>query len=68
MERFGFFGFAGKSARGEDAALMRGIERRRAVGVSLGESDAALGNDAVDVKDGAGNELLEQIKITGRGN
>src|SRR3989475_2801929 len=61
-ERFGFFRFTRKSARGEYAALMRGVKRRRAVGVGFGESDAAIGNHAVDVIDGAGKELLEQVK------
>ena len=41
---------------------MRGIERRRAIRVCFSEGDAALGNDAVNVIDRAGNELLQQIK------
>src|SRR5712671_7082579 len=41
---------------------MRSIERRRSISMCFGEDNTALGNDAVDVKDGAGNELLEQIK------
>ena len=40
---------------------MRNIERRRAIAVGIGEEHFALGDHAVHVKDGAGNELLEQI-------
>jgi len=79
VERFGFFGFARKSARGENAAFMGGVERRGAIGVSFGEREAAIGNHAVDVKNCPGNKLLEQVKglliaelvepaTTGRGN
>ncbi len=30
--------------------------------MSFGEDDTALGNHTVNVKDGAGNELLKQVK------
>src|SRR5256885_17147452 len=59
---FGFLAFTRKSARGEYAALMRGVQRRRAIGMGFGEDNAALGNHAVHVIDRAGNELLQQIK------
>src|SRR5260370_16145036 len=61
-ERFGFFRFTGKSARGEYAALMGSIERRRAVGVGFGENYLPVGNHAVHVIDRDANELFEQIK------
>ncbi len=41
---------------------MRGIERRRAVGMGFGEDNSALRDHAVDVKDRAGNKLLEQVE------
>ena len=53
--------YAASVLRGEDAAFVRNIERRRAVGVRFGEDNFAFGDDAVDMEDAAGNELLEQI-------
>src|SRR5882762_2103107 len=61
-ERFGFFRFTRKGTRGEYPALVGGIERRRAIGVSFGEGNTALGNHAVDVIDHARNEFLKQIE------
>src|ERR1700734_843232 len=57
----GLFGIARQSARGENAAFVRGVQRRRSVGVRFGESDFALGNDAVDVEHVAGDKLFEQV-------
>src|SRR5260370_36071410 len=61
-ERFAFFRLTRKRARGEYAALMRGIERRRAIGMGVGEDNTAFCNITVNVIDGAVNELLKQIK------
>src|SRR6266699_3102514 len=41
---------------------MRGIERRRAISMSFREDNATLGNHAINMKDRAGNELLQQIE------
>ena len=57
--RFG--GIAREGARGEDAAVVGGVERRGAVSVSFGENNLALRHDAVDMKNITGNKLLEQI-------
>src|SRR5882762_1195754 len=59
---FGFGSIALQRAGGEDAALMRDVQRRRTVDVGLGEEYFTLGNYAVHVVDRAGNELLEEIK------
>src|SRR6267154_3283968 len=59
---FGFGSIALQRASGEDAALMRDVQRRRTVDVGLGEEHFTLGDYAVHVADGAGNELLEEIK------
>src|SRR5712692_8706372 len=61
-ERFGFLRITRKSARGKNAALIRSVERRSAIGVSFGEGNTAIGNHAVDMIDRVGNELLKQIK------
>ncbi len=58
----GFRGFARERAGGEHAALMGNVERRGTVSVGLGEDDFAFGDYAVDVVDGAGDELLEEIE------
>src|SRR5260370_7487029 len=59
-ERFGFFRFTRESARREYSALMRGVERRRAIGVSFGEGNTALGNHPVDLIDRPRNQCLKQ--------
>src|SRR5258708_40189455 len=53
---------ARQGARGENAARMRYVERRRAISVGLGEEHFAVGDHAVHVVDDAGNELLEKIE------
>src|SRR4029077_6967600 len=53
---------ARKGARGEYAAMMRNIERWSTIAVRLGEKHFALGNDTVNVKDGAWDKLLEEVK------
>src|SRR5271167_1571778 len=50
-ERFHFGGIARKCSSGENAALMRGFEGRRAVSVSFREDDFALGGHAIHVID-----------------
>ena len=61
-ERFGFHRVARQRSRGEDAALMRSIERGRAIGVGLRELYIFFGHYAVYVEHRAGNELLEQVE------
>src|SRR6204780_2358743 len=61
LQQLYFRGGAQKRARSEHASLVRSIERRRAVGVGLGENDFAFGNDAIHVEDVAGYKLLEQV-------
>ena len=58
-QRFGLLGVARKSARREHAALMGGIERRSAVGVSFSENNVAIRDHAIHVKDRAGDELFQ---------
>ncbi len=58
-ELFGFGRIARQRARGEDAALVRDVQRWRPIGVRFGEEDFALGHDAVHVINRAWNELLE---------
>jgi hypothetical protein len=60
-ECFSVDGIARKCARGEYAALVRSLQRRRAVRVSLREDNLAFGSHAIDMIDAAGNELFEQI-------
>src|SRR5208337_1101790 len=43
------------------SAVMRSLQRGRAVGMSFGEERGAFGDDAVNVEDTAGDELLEQV-------
>src|SRR5580692_1062564 len=52
---------ARQGSRRENAALVRGIQRRRAVHVSFGELHFTFGDNSVDVINGTGNELLEKV-------
>src|SRR5260370_24816224 len=60
-QRFSFFRFTRKSARREYAAVMRSIERRCTVRLSLGEGHTALPNHAIEMIARPGNELPNQV-------
>src|SRR5580692_7226756 len=52
---------ARQGSRREHAALVRGIQRRRAIRVSFGELDFAFRNNSIYVVHAAGNESLQKI-------
>ena len=57
-QRFRVGGIARQGSRGEYAAVVRGVQGRRAIAVRLGEEHFAFGNDAVDVKDVSGQTSI----------